>query len=282
LAEANPQQAQALYAEAQQQIVAQVQPQIEKLEQTPTVEKVARFLKDERIRPFVLDIETDSTIQPDEDAEKQRRNEFLAALGTSLQQLGQLVAASPAAAPFAAEILKFAVAPYRAGRELEAAIEEFADRMVQQASQPQPNPEAEKAKAEAAAKDKELALKERELQIKEQAEAAKIEAERENAMAERQAKKDENNAKLQVLGAQMQRDEKKGEMEMRKLALEIEAKERELAIREREAQIDAAVQVQSASIAARSAEQQSQQRQQQFEQQSALNAQKAAQPPAGA
>ena len=37
------------------------------------------FLRDQKVRPFVLDIETDSTIQPDEQAEKQARTEFMQA-----------------------------------------------------------------------------------------------------------------------------------------------------------------------------------------------------------
>ena len=51
-----------------------------------TVEAVEQLLKSQKIRPFVLDIETDSTIQPDENAEKQKRVEFMGALGLLLQQ----------------------------------------------------------------------------------------------------------------------------------------------------------------------------------------------------
>ena len=45
------------------------------------------FLKDNKAKSFVLDIETDSTIMPDENAEKQRRTEFTQVLGGLLQQL---------------------------------------------------------------------------------------------------------------------------------------------------------------------------------------------------
>lgn len=151
MAQQNPAQAKALIAQAEQQIMGQVQPQIDMLEEKPTVEKVMKFLKDNRIRPFVLDIETDSTIQPDENAEKQRRAEFLQAMGGAIAQLGGLVAQEPAAGPFAANVLKFALAPYRAGRELEGAVDEFADALAAKAKQPQPNPEAMKAEAEAKA-----------------------------------------------------------------------------------------------------------------------------------
>lgn len=284
-AQANPQQAQQMAAQAQQQIMEQLQPQVEKLEQTPTIERVMKFLRDERIRPFVLDIETDSTIQPDEDAEKQRRNEFLQVLAGAIQQLGGLVQMEPAAAPMAAQILKFAMAPYRAGRELEGAIEEFAEQMAQKASQPQPNPEAEAQKAEQEMKQQELQLRQQETKAKADAEARKAQAEAEDRQAERDAKAQENEAKLAQIGAQMDRDRQKGDLEIRKLEMEIEAKRAELQIKQESAQIDAAAKVQQAQISATSAQQQadikasqaqqqSEQSAQQFEQQSALNAQK--------
>jgi hypothetical protein len=119
---------------------------------------VVGLLREQRIRPFVLEIETDSTIQPDENAEKEKRAEFLGALASTLQQIVPLVAQQPAAAPFAAELLKFAAAPFRAGRALEGAIEQFAETVKGEAREavqnPQPTPEHVKAEQE----DKKLAL----------------------------------------------------------------------------------------------------------------------------
>jgi hypothetical protein len=141
-AQQNPEQAKQLLDQAQQQ-VQQLQGQV-------TIEQVFQFLKDERMRPFVLEIETDSTIQPDENAAKQRTTEFLAALATALGQLAPMVQSQPQSAEFAGEVLKFAVAPFRAGRDLDAAIDSFVDQIKQTASQPQPNPEEEKVKQEMA------------------------------------------------------------------------------------------------------------------------------------
>jgi hypothetical protein len=271
--EQNPQQAQQMAEQARQQVeqqaLAQLQPEIKKLQDKPTIEKVTKFLRDERIRPFVLDIETDSTIQPDEDAEKQRRNEFLQVLGGAMQQLGGLISMEPSAAPFAAEIIKFALAPYRAGRELEAAVEEFADQMVQKASQPQPNPQAEAAKAEQESKAQELELRKQEIQANAMIEAKRLEADMADREAERMAKGEENQAKLAQITAQMERDGQKGELELRKLQMEIAAKEAELQIKQESAMIDAAVKVQGAEISAASAEQQASLRAQQAQQQAA-------------
>ena len=168
------------YAVIQQQAQAQGQP-VPPPPKITTLDDVVALFQNEKMRPFVLDIETDSTIQPDEDAEKQRRTEFLTAIGGFIQQAFPLVQALPQAAPFAAACLKFAAAGFRAGRELDSVIDQFADGIEQMAQQhaqqqasPPPDPKAEKAKADMAiAQQKgqlDIALKQIELQIK-QAEA---------------------------------------------------------------------------------------------------------------
>ena len=96
MAQQNPQQAQQLQQQFQQMQQA-ASGTIIKLQEKPTIEQVLAFLKDQRTKAFVLDIETDSTIQADENAEKQRRSEFVGVLGGLLPQLAQMIAAQPAA-----------------------------------------------------------------------------------------------------------------------------------------------------------------------------------------
>ena len=128
----------------------QADQQIQALQNAVTIEGVVGLLRLQRIRPFVLEIETDSTIQFDENKEKQRRTEFLGALAGTIRQLTPLVQAQPAAGPFAAEMIKFAVAPFRAGRAMTAVIEEFTETIRKQAEQQaeSPQPGADQLKAE--------------------------------------------------------------------------------------------------------------------------------------
>lgn len=118
-----------------QAAMAQMMQEMQKLQQQPTIEQVLTFLKDNRAKSFVLDIETDSTIVADENAEKQRRTEFVQMLGGLMQQLGQMVAADPANAKFCGEVLKFSVAPFRASRQLDGAIDEMVERMETKGAQ---------------------------------------------------------------------------------------------------------------------------------------------------
>lgn len=277
MAQQNPGQAQQLYAQAQQQIIAQLQPEIEKLEQVPTLEKVMGFLRDQRLRPFVLDIETDSTIQPDEDAEKQRRSEFLQALGGTMQQLSGLVAAQPQAAPFAAEILKFAVAPFRAGRSLETAIEEFADQIIQVAKQPQPNPEAQKAEAEAKAKEAEAAAKAQADQQAHEREMQRLEAEDAIKAKELQDKNAEREFKLSEAKITAADNADKRKFDIRQSELGVAKIERAIELQDMQAQANLALKAQQAEISEQAADQSAAIAAQQAQQ----KAQQAAQKPVG-
>jgi hypothetical protein len=173
MAQQNPQQAQQIIQQAQQQ-AGQLQQQIDKLKETVTIEKVIAFLRDQRLRPFVLDIETDSTIAPDENATKQRATEFLTAIGGFMREAMPLAQTLPQAGPLMAETLKYSASQFRAGRPLEGAIEEFADQVKQLAQQPKPPaPEQIKAQADAQAT---------------QADAAEKQANAQKTMQETQAK----------------------------------------------------------------------------------------------
>lgn len=112
-----------------QQALEQLQQQYQALQEEPTLNQVLNFLKDGKKKSFVLDIETDSTVMQDENAEKERRTEFIQVLSNLLPQLAQLMTAEPKTAEFCGEVLKFATAPFRAGRALEGQIDELTELM---------------------------------------------------------------------------------------------------------------------------------------------------------
>lgn len=169
MAKANPEQAQAVLGQVQQKLQAdqakaqalqqagqqagqQASEALQTLEATVTIDKVVALLRAEKLRPFILDIETDSTITPDENAAKQRATEFVTAVGGYMKNALPLVETMPQSAAMVAETLKFITNQYRAGRELQGVIDKFADQMKAKAEQPpQPSPEAIKAQADAKA-----------------------------------------------------------------------------------------------------------------------------------
>lgn len=167
MAQQQPEQAQQIAQQAQQQMQA-YQGQIQELQNTVTLEAVVELLRDQRLRPFILDIETDSTIQPDEDAAKQRATEFATAVGGFIGQAFPMVQAEPQLAPFVGEMLKFVSNPFRAGRALEGTIDELVEKMKQFASQPKPDPNAAQREADAKKQEQDSALRQQDAAEKSQ------------------------------------------------------------------------------------------------------------------
>lgn len=228
-AQQNPEQAQQIMQQAQQQIeqLGQQAAQIKgEIETGVTIENVMAFLRDQRLRPFALDIETDSTIQADENAEKQRRAEFLTALGGALGQLIPMVQGQPQSAPFAGEVLKFATSPFRVGREMEATIDELVENMKQLAGQG--GGEQAQQQAEAEAKQQDLQMKQQAAEQKAQLDKAESDERIKVIQADAMAKDTEANIRKNQMIAEgaakaqkHRQDMEKGTLEIDKLKLEI-------------------------------------------------------------
>ena len=122
---------------------------VKKLLEKPTQEEVIALMRDDHLRSYRVDIETDSTVEVDEQAEKETRNEFLGAVGAFLQTALPAAQADKKLMPMLGEMLMFTVRGYRAGRQLEDVIEQTVDEMVEAASEPaQPKPDPKQVEVE--------------------------------------------------------------------------------------------------------------------------------------
>lgn len=189
------QQAQMAQIAQQAQQAGQPPPQMPPLPQLPPLpkdaiaaEEVLALLRNERMRPFALQTASDSTIQPNEDAEKQRRNEFAQAVGNLLVSSGPIVQAEPAAGKLVAEMLRFVTGAYRAGRDMEQTIDDFIEELSTKAAQPPPppppDPKLEQMKMDAQIKQGEAQIRAQEMQAEMQVKGMEAQA----RMAEIQAK----------------------------------------------------------------------------------------------
>lgn len=201
-------------------------------------DEVIALLRDDRMRGFMIDVETDSTIQPDEDAEKQRRTEFLTAFGSFMSEAAQVLPGAPALAPMMSEVLLFMVRGFRAGRSLEEVIERSMNQLSTQLSQPKPDPkvEAEKAKAEAVAEKAKADMmlvqaKTQAEQEKMRMEMAKMQAEMQFMMQKLGMQKEEAAIKLntaqQEAAIQTNANQQQAAADERRLAMEGQATERQ-------------------------------------------------------
>ena len=202
----------------QQQIIAETQQQMSKLEAVVTIDAVAKFLRDEKLRPYILDIESDSTIYANEMAEKESRAEFLAVFGSAMQQLSAMIATEPSTAAFAGEILRFAIAPYRAGRALDASIDTFVEQLEGRANQPQGDPQGDALQAQ-------MELAQQRLQIemqKAEVQTMKVQADIEAKQAEIQIKMQDAQLKSEQAQASVMSDQAKQASEIEETQAELQ------------------------------------------------------------
>ena len=106
----------------------------------PLFQQATELLKQDPLRTFRIDIETDSTIEPDEQAEKQARTEFLNTVGTFMERGLPIAQAAPEMVPLMGSMILFAVRGFRTGRELEAEFEQAMEALKQRSTEPQESP----------------------------------------------------------------------------------------------------------------------------------------------
>lgn len=223
------QQAEAQFQQQQQAIIAKWSAEIQKCRDQVTIDAVMGFLKDEKLRPFALDIETDSTIYPDEMAEKQSRQEFMGAFNAALPALASAAQMGPEALTMAGGVFKFALSPYRVGRELEGLIDDFVDngpQMAERMAEQQQNGESE----ELAAANMKLA----------EAETIKAQAAMENVKAKAAKDQADMQGKMQELQLKAAQDQQAAQLKTGQLQLQMSKQEQDFAAKmaETEARIN--------------------------------------------
>lgn len=128
------------------------------LMQQPSWDEVVALLRNDAMRSFRIDIETDSTIEPDEAAQKQAFTEYVGAISQLMTVAASVLPAAPYVAPLFSEIFKQSARVFRVSRTLEDTIDKVFSTAEQQPpaqpeGQPQSDPnalEAEKIKGETA------------------------------------------------------------------------------------------------------------------------------------
>jgi hypothetical protein len=187
------------------------------LDQSPQTELALQAMKDDALRSYSIDIETDSTIAADEQMEKAGAAEFVSALSSYLQQIFPIVQAQPAAMEPLGKMLLWITRKFRIARDAEDEIEEFL-----QAFQQMPEQQDEAAQAQAQAEQAEMQMQAQKQQQELQIKAAESQAEIQRKDMETQAK--------------IARESQQAELENRKLLLDIAEKEAKIRLMKDEAE----------------------------------------------
>jgi hypothetical protein len=147
-------------------------------------EAARALLADDVLRNYRIDIETDSTIAIDENQDKQSRIEFMQAVTPFIDKSMQVIQSTPAFAPLMTELLMFTVRGFKAGRGLEATLEQAmvqAQQMAQQAQQQPQQPDPQMLKLQA-----DMQMKQAQLQFEQEKAAAKMQLEQQKAQIDLQ------------------------------------------------------------------------------------------------
>jgi len=177
----------------------QAPPSPEKLAllELPTWEEVEALLRNPCHREFRLDIETDSTIRMDDDAEKASRVELVTAVGQFLDKAVMAGSTAPEIIPMLGELMMFAIRAFKSARPIEQAFEDAMDALQKASQQPRPNPDVMKAQLEAQTK---LQIAAGEAQLKKQVADAQQAAQAQQNQLEQQleAARAQHDAQLQA------------------------------------------------------------------------------------
>lgn len=106
-----------------------------KLMKEPSWEEVEALLKNPVLREFRIDIETDSTIRTDEDADRAARMDFVEKVGEMIKEAASV---PKPMIPAVGEVLLFAIRGFKVARNLERVFEEAIDQLKDMPTPPPP------------------------------------------------------------------------------------------------------------------------------------------------
>ena len=121
-----------------------IDPERIRLLKEPSWEQVEQLLDNPVLREFRIDVETDSTIRTDEDADRAARMDFIDKLGKMIQEAATV---PKPLIPAVGEVVLFGIRGFKVARNLERVFEDAIEQLKDMP--PPPNPEMQKAQLEA-------------------------------------------------------------------------------------------------------------------------------------
>jgi hypothetical protein len=168
------------------------------------LEAAMQLLKNNSLRGYRIEVETDSMITLDEQQEKQDRLEFLTATAGFLEKAIQ---APPELTPLLGELLLFGVRSFKAGDQMEGAIENAVKQLTapKPPQQPQPDPQMMVEQGR-------MQLEQVKMQIAQQAEQAKAQMEAAKAQSDSQLAFAKMEQEKEIKAAQMAHEERMADL----------------------------------------------------------------------
>lgn len=179
----------------------QPSPEDQKILATPTVEEVEKMLRQDAVRNFHVDIESDSTIRGDLSRSQQQMTAFIGGLAQYVAAVGPMVEKGIMPPDIAIELLAAFARQYKLGKQAEDTLARWADKIRAMANKPQPEkPDPKEIEAQV-----KMALAK--LKMQEAQEKAALDAQA--MQMDAQAKQAEHQYDMEKLGAEVQADQVK-------------------------------------------------------------------------
>lgn len=194
-----------------------VPPELQQQLQQPTWAKILELLQDDLMRSYRIDIETNSTVEPEATEDQKQINELMMVLGQLLNGFGPLVAKGVMPFQTVQAFLMFIVRRFRMGSEIEDYIKQM-------------QPPKQEDDGQAAEMQKQ-----------------QLEMQKQQAMSEVSLKQKQAEMALQEKAMQAEMQQKQREMQLQMKELELQLKEQELALRQQAEQQQFAMEKQHAA-----------------------------------
>ena len=202
--------------------------QMANMEVTPEFEQAREMMKNDALRSYSIDIETDSTIAADEAMEKQGVAEFTAAMSQFLGQIFPIIQAQPAAIGPLGKMLLWMSRKFRIARDAEDEIEEFLQTFSELPEQQDKEGEAKAAQLQA-----DQQMKQAEAQAAQQIKAQESQANLQIKMQESQSDTQRKDAEAK---SKIDREERMAILQERKVRLDIAEQEAKIRLMREEAE----------------------------------------------
>ena len=189
-----------------------VQANPQALAQMQNMQTALQMIRVEAKRVATIDIETDSTIMADEEAQRKDRMDFLGAAGAFLQQAVPAMTATPELGPLLAAMLMFTVRTFPASRPIEEEFEKVQQVLETRGQQPQQGNKEGEAQAQSA---------QAVAQIRAQTEQAKISTQAQMDQQKEQNRHEEALAELQLRDREVTVKEQELQLKARELEIKM-------------------------------------------------------------
>jgi hypothetical protein len=162
------------------------------------------------LRAFRIEVNADTLVQIDEQAEQEAATQFVVAVGTYMEKAVPVIQAAPDMAPLIMGLLRFVASRYKVGKTVEGLFDEAEQKLKQASMQPKPppppDPKLVEVQAKAAAQEKELQMEGQRMQQEQQAETQRMgmEAQSREREMQQQAQLEQQRLMMERMNAEAQ------------------------------------------------------------------------------